>query len=377
MKLKQLKLAYFKNYHEQSAAFHDKFNLILGLNGMGKSNLLDAVHYCCLGKSYFSAIDKNVVNHDAEFFRLEANFTDLDQSSLKFVAKVIPGNSKHLELNNKELKKLSDYIGRIPCVIIAPKDVQALLDAAEERRTFVDATISQYDKYYLLALGLYQKLLKRRNALLKAFVEKSFFDKTLMETIDEKMVEPASYIFESRKEFLNEFGSYFTAAYQLICDKNETCTFEYKSALHYKDIMSLFAENLERDKIVGRTTAGIHKDDLELFIGNYALKPFASQGQIKSFIISMKLAQYNILRTKTNKLPILLLDDLLDKLDSNRVFSLLSLLSGENYGQVFITDTSVDQLPSLLAKLKKDFKLFRIEKGNILIESSHDNYSNN
>lgn len=329
-----------------------------------------------MGKSYFSTIDKNVVNHDAEFFRLEANFTDIDHAGLKFVAKVIPGNSKDLELNNKELKRLSDYIGKIPCVIIAPKDVQALLDAAEERRAFVDATISQYDKNYLLALGLYQKLLKRRNALLKAFVEKRFFDKTLMETIDEKMVEPTNYIFKSRKEFLNEFGSYFTTTYQLICNKNETCTFQYKSSLLNKDILSIFAENLERDKLLGRTTAGIHKDDLELFIGEYALKTFASQGQIKSFIISMKLAQYNILRTKTNKLPILLLDDLFDKLDSNRVFSLLSLLSGDNYGQVFITDTGVDQLPSLLAELKRDFKSFKIEKGNILNELTHNYYSN-
>ena len=365
MKFTQLKLINFKNYQEQTVSFHPKFNLFLGLNGMGKSNLLDAVHYCCLGKSYFTSLDKNVINHNAEFFRLEANIYEDNDTSLKFVAKVVPGNSKFLEINNKELDRLSDHIGKIPCVVIAPKDVQSLLDASEDRRAFIDSTICQYDKKYLLCLFQYLRILKQRNALLKTFAEKRTFDKILIETLDEKLIEPSVYIFSARKDFLNEFGPYFKATYETLCDHKEDCTFEYKSSLSEMSLIELLTESLEKDRILTRTTKGIHKDDLELYIGDVSLKTFASQGQMKSFVISMKLAQYNILKVKTGKMPLLLLDDLFDKLDQNRVTSLLHLLSSENYGQVFITDTNIEHLPVLLSGLHQNFKTLIVEDGRV------------
>jgi len=339
-------------------------NAFTGLNGMGKTNILDAIYYLCLGKSYFSSTDRYVLKAGTEFFRAEGEF-ETESGKEKVEIKVHPGKKKEIIYSGKKREKLSDHIGALPCVIIAPDDIQLMLEGSEQRRRFLDNTIMQYDKSYVSDILTYNRLLKQRNATLKGMAEKHFYDMTLIQSISVSMYEPAQRIYEARTRLIEGLSPLFEKYYKLISGDQEQCQISYKSQLSTTGLEALFDGSLEKDKILTRTTCGIHKDDIEFKMNQIQLKNFASQGQLKSFVLSLKLAQYEMVSTSSGKLPILILDDIFDKLDRERVARLLELLSQDNFGQIFISDTNSDRVPGLLAEQGIDFQAFRVDTGQI------------
>lgn len=363
MHLERLKLTNFRNYEFQELEFSATLNLIAGLNGMGKTNLLDAIYYLCMGKSQFTNSDRNVVKHGESFFRLEGHF-NLEKNSEKIVAKVQPGKTKTLERNNAAYDRLADHVGLLPIVFKAPDDTALALEGSEERRRFLDNTLCQIDTPYLKYLLLYNKVLQSRNALLKQFGEQRYFDAALVEVYNEQLLVPATYIHDKRKKLIAEFEPVFNRYYMAICGGRETVKCNYKSQLLDKELEVLFKESQEKDRILQRTTAGIHKDDLQFKMNDRALKTFASQGQLKSFVLALKLAQYEMLKNEKGRYPILLLDDLFDKLDDQRVKHLLELLVDGDFGQVFITDTHPQRSEELASQLASHYAKFIIHNGN-------------
>lgn len=365
MHLEQLKLTNFRNYEFQILKFSPRLNLVAGLNGMGKTNLLDAIYYLCMGKSQFTGTDRNVVRQGEDFFRLEGDFI-LNDKKEKIVAKVLPSKQKTFERNKVNYEKLADHVGLLPVVFKAPDDTSLALEGSEERRRFLDNTLCQIDPTYLHFLVHYNKLLQKRNALLKQFAEHRFFDLALLEVYDQQMLEPAFYIFNKRKIFIESFEPIFNRFYQIICDGNEQVSCIYRSQLLENELSVKFKETVEKDRVLQRTTVGIHKDDLQFKMNDRPLKSFASQGQLKSFVLALKLAQYDCLKKEKGKNPILLLDDLFDKLDDQRVKHLLELLVKSDFGQVFITDTHPERSEELAKHFGSEYKKFIIANGSLM-----------
>lgn len=362
MHLDHITISNYNNYSLADVNLHAKMNAFTGLNGMGKTNLLDAVYYLCLGKSYFTSSDKYVVRQGEHFFRTEGIFqTPTGRESVEI--KVSPGRKKEIIFSGKKRNKLSDHIGTLPCVIIAPIDVQLMLEGSEQRRKFLDNTIMQYDKVYVADVLSYNRLLKQRNATLKTFAEKHYYDKNLIDSISKGMMEPAHRMYGKRTSLVEGLSPLFEKYYGLIADEQEQCTITYKSQLESKTLAEIFQTNIEKDKILARTSGGIHKDDIGFKMNENTLKNFASQGQLKSFVLSLKLAQYEMVSRMSGISPILILDDIFDKLDRNRVGRLLELLSEDSFGQIFISDTNVDRVPDLLKEKNIKHKAFEIENG--------------
>ncbi len=360
MFLKNSKAVNFRSYNLLALNYSPKFNVFLGLNGVGKTNALDSIHYLCLGKSYFSSGDRHVLKRGMDFFRNEG-WLQKNKKEHHVVAKIVPGKKKELEVNQQKLLRLSDHIGLFPCVMIAPADIQLLIEGSSERRILMDQCISQYDKNYLSDLILYNRLLKQRNAVLKGAKEIGFLDERLLSSYSEQMYEPALRIHERRKKFNVDLTVLFNNYYQQISQGSEECHIEYKSALFDNSLSTLFEQSLEKDKILGRTTSGIHKDDLVFKLDGEVIKPFASQGQLKSFIIAIKLAEYSIIKNLKGFHPILLLDDLFDKLDNQRIASLLNLLNSDEFGQIFISDTDENRIPNILNELKAHSMVYKVD----------------
>lgn len=315
---------------------------------MGKTNLLDAVYYLCMGKSYFVNNDSHISLHGSEFFRLEGHFKR-DSKSEKIVAKVLPRKKKELERNGVAYAKLSEHVGLLPVVIIIPDDTLLATEGSEERRRFLDNTISQLDPVYLRHLIQYQKVLRQRNAALKKMGENGRFQESLLEIYDHQLLEPGQYIFEKRTTFVKDFEPLLAQTYQLISDEAETAGCRYRSPLQKEpDLLELLKEAREKDRILQRTTTGLHRDDLIFQLDGFPLKRFASQGQLKSYILALKLAQYEVIKTHTRQAPLLLLDDIFDKLDEHRVQQLITLLQEGDYGQIFITDTDEKRVSQIL-----------------------------
>ena len=361
--LQVLKLTNFKNYGFQSLEFSPRLNLITGLNGMGKTNLLDSIYYLCMGKSH-STNDRNVVRHGEDFFRLEGLFK-LGKKKEKIVAKVAPGNQKTFERNDTAYPRIADHVGLLPVVFKAPDDTALALDGSEERRRFLDNTLCQLDHTYLDHLLTYNKVLQSRNALLKQFAEQRNFNPTLLTAYNQQMLGPAQYISKKRTAFVEQFKPFFNQYYQVICGGKEAVGCEYKSQLTSAGIAVLLEETTERDRHLQRTTIGIHKDDLLFFLNDFPLKQFASQGQLKSFVLSLKLAQYECLKQMKGLKPLLLLDDLFDKLDNERVTQLIELLFKGDFGQVFITDTHPERAADIAMNFGNGYKKFIIANGFI------------
>lgn len=364
MQLKSIQLTNFNNYASAKTDFHPHVNALTGKNGMGKTNMLDAVYYLCIGKSYFSSGDKYIVKKGEQFFRCFGVFEN-DKGIEEVEVKVHPGKKKNIFLSGKKRERLSDHIGQFPCVIIAPVDIQLMLDGSEERRKLLDNTIMQYNRSYVDAILTYNRLLKQRNITLKTFADKHYFDPMLLKSISAGMYKPAKLIFEMRQALIEDMSPIFEKYYNIICGGSETCSIGYSSHLEKGSLESLQTESLERDKILTRTTLGIHKDDIALKMNGEDLKNFASQGQLKSVILALKLAQYEILSKKNNKLPILILDDIFDKLDRNRVEKLLSIVASDELGQVFISDTNFDRIPDLLTKLNVAHSTYIVNGGQL------------
>ena len=340
MFLNKLSLLNFKNHEELSLPFSKKINCFIGNNGVGKTNIVDAIYYLCLTKSYFNSVDQQNILFGKDFFRLDGELTN-GSESFKIVYKLPSNKRKELSVNEVAVPKLSDHIGNFPCIIISPDDSQLVLGSSEERRKFLDGTISQVNHEYLEWLISYMKVLAQRNAALKQFAETRKTDRQLLETYNRQLVPLGTKIYEARKVAIETLQPIFQSFYREVSLEREQVSFVYNSQLHNKPLDELLHNNFERDVMLQRTDAGIHKDDLDLYLGNNKMKKFGSQGQQKSFIISMKLSQFEIIKngSQADAKPVLLIDDIFDKLDNDRSRKLVELIASDNFGQVFLTDT--------------------------------------
>jgi DNA replication and repair protein RecF len=367
--LNSLHITHFKNIASAKLAFSPRLNCFVGLNGMGKTNLLDAIHFLCLCKSHRGLPDRNLVQIGTEFFRLEGKFKQ-EQGQQKVVAKFSAGKIKEFERNGTAVGKLTDFIGQFPIVMIAPDDVELVQEGSEERRRFLDASLSQVYPEYLRQLLLYNNLLRRRNALLKNFAEERRFDPVLLEAYDRQIPEAAATIYTFRRAFVRDFQPLLQEYYAAISGGREAASVQYESDLEQAAMDTLLQDNLEKDRILQRTTAGPHRDDLALQLDGLSVKKYASQGQLKSFLLAMRLAQYDMLRREKHMAPLFLLDDIFDKLDSPRVRRLVALLIERQFGQIFITDTQPERIRDILEAFPGDHQLFEVSDGVVTRSSS-------
>jgi DNA replication and repair protein RecF len=334
----------------------------VGKNGMGKTNLLDAIYYLAVGKNYAGLPDTYLAEHDTDFFRLEGRFL-IQGKKEKVVAKVIPRQKKVLERNDVPYDRISEHLGLIPIVYIAPDDTAIVKEGSEVRRKFLDNTLSQINRQYLQQLITYNRILKQRNALLKQFAEDQTFNAGLVRVYNDQMAEPAQYLFQERKAFIDRFNEILMKVVAKLSSENESVSCEYQSQLYEGAICDLLLEVEEKDRLLARTTVGIHKDDLRFRLEKLPLKRFASQGQLKTFVLALKLAQYELLKEEKKELPLLLLDDIFDKLDRSRVENLLEYIQQHDFGQVFITDTHPDRIVSILDDFELEYQKYIIRDG--------------
>lgn len=364
MFLKNLKILNFKNLEETELEFSQKLNCFTGNNGAGKTNILDAVYYLSFTKSYFNTTDSQNVQYNSDFFVIQGDFNKNDKNEKVYCA-YSSVKKKIFKRNDKPYKKFSEHIGLFPVVIISPDDNILISGPAEERRKYIDSVISQYDKEYLYELIKYQKILSQRNRLLKNYNTSGYFDKDTIDVYDDQLSASGINLHIKRKEFVSELISIFTRYYENISKKKETVNLIYNSHLNNNDIKDLLKESINKDKILGYTTKGIHRDDLIFEINDHSLRKSGSQGQQKSFLIALKFAQYEFIKEISKINPLLLLDDIFDKFDSERVEEIIKLTSNNNFGQIFITDTNPNRVKKLIDKEKDDYKLFNVDRGKI------------
>ncbi|MGB3466598.1 MAG: DNA replication and repair protein RecF [Cyclobacteriaceae bacterium] len=363
MYLKKLSLNNFKNYTDATVSFHPKVNCILGLNGAGKTNLLDAIYYLTFTKSAFNTIDSQNIRHTEKMAVIQGHFSGNDEMSVTCGLKV--RQKKIFKVDQTELERMSDHIGTMPLVLISPDDTAIIREASEARRKFVDSTISQVNKGYLNNLMQYNHQLKQRNNLLKNWPHGKPPDKLLFEAYDEVLGKLSADIFAVRAEFIVNYKPYFLRHYGEISNDKEHIDLLYQSNLSDPDYDKNFKEALSKDLVLQRTTMGIHRDDFVLKMDEYLMKKIGSQGQQKSMVIAMKLAQFDYLKEQTNKTPLLMMDDIFDKLDDERIEKLILLIDQEKYGQVFITDARPDRSQNLLKKYNVQASSFMVEDGEI------------
>lgn len=359
MILKQLSLLNFKNFDSADFQFDKKINCFVGMNGVGKTNALDAIYYLAFGKSYFNPLSSQSIKHGEDFFVVEGLF-DKDQKEEKIVCSLKKGSKKILKRNAKIYEKLSDHIGFLPLVIISPSDRDLIVEGSETRRKFIDGVIAQSNKMYLDNLISYNKIVAQRNALLKYFALNQTFNSDTLEVYNHQLSGLATEIYKVRKDFIEKLAPIFQEQYRKISKDKEEVSLSYKSQLHDATIKDLLQSNLQRDRILQYTTVGTHKDDIKFKIGNYPIKKFGSQGQQKSFLIALKLAQYVFIKERLKTNPILLLDDIFDKLDDQRVAQLIKLVNMDTYGQIFISDTHRDRTEEVIKSTDQSYALIEL-----------------
>ncbi|TDQ07658.1 DNA replication/repair protein RecF [Pedobacter metabolipauper] len=364
MWLKNITLLNFKNYTDANISFSKTVNAFVGNNGAGKTNLLDAIHYLCLCKGYFNPIDSQQIKTSEDLFLIQGDF-DRKEKNEKITCGLKRNQKKQFKRNKKEYDKLASHIGLFPLVMISPYDTNIIMDGSEERRRFMDNVISQTDSHYLDELILYNKHLLNRNALLKQIAVTRSYDPMLLEIYNEQLVQSGIKIFAKRQQFMLEFIPLFDKHYQFITDDHEQVSLQYLSQLKDTAFEHLLAQSIEKDKVLERTTTGIHKDDLVFTITEMPLKKFGSQGQQKSFLIALKLAQYAYLQKYKGFKPLLLLDDIFDKLDDNRVRKLMEMVSDQDFGQIFITDTGKERVLAVFSKINVPVTLFEVNNGSV------------
>lgn len=363
MYLRKLTLSNFKNYQQASLEFSDKINCFIGDNGSGKTNLLDAIHYLSFCKSAFNPADTQNIRHHEEFFSVHgAYLRNGDQPDLISCIQKL-NQRKIFKINQKEYDRLADHIGLFPVVMVSPYDRDLINEGSDVRRKYLDGVISQFDKNYLDDLINYNKALAQRNALLRQFSENRQFNPDMLSIWDRQLTEYGHRIHDRRTAFLLDFAPIFQHFYSYISREKEEVRLEYVSQLFGRELDQLLAVSVEKDRAVRFTTAGIHKDDLDLKISGYPLKKFGSQGQQKSFVIAVKLAQFEYTRNIKGFKPILLFDDIFDKLDDHRVHQIIRLVSENSFGQVFITDTQRSRIEKLFEEVKIDHRIFEISNG--------------
>lgn len=374
MILNRLSIINYKNIQEATLTFSPKMNCFIGPNGTGKTNLLDAVYYLSFCRSAYTSVDSQVIRHDQDFFVVEGDYTDdrgmlgEDQDELRKLSiycGMKRGTKKHFKCNKKEYKRLSQHIGLIPLIFVSPADTYLVDGGGEERRRLMDMVISQYDNLYLDALNRYNKALQQRNSLLKMEEEP---DLELMRIWEEQMAAEGEVIYQKRSAFVQELIPVFQQIYQQISDDRESVSLRYVSHGQRGPLLEVIQRDRMKDRAVGYSLHGVHRDDLEMLLGDYPMRREGSQGQLKTFVIAMKLAQFSFLkRTCSQTTPLLLLDDIFDKLDAHRVERIVSLVASKEYGQIFITDTNREHLDKIMQANSFDYQLFSVHDGEVTV----------
>lgn len=360
MILKKLSILNYKNIIQSEVAFSPKMNCFFGNNGMGKTNLLDAIHYLSFCKSHVNTPDSQIINNEQEMCVIQGDY-DYEGRGEEIFCAIRNRQRKQFKRNKKEYEKLSEHIGLLPLVMVSPADSELIQGGSDERRRFLDVIISQQDKPYLHALIQYNKALLQRNTLLKNQSQ----DAALYEVLEMQLGMYGQTVYEKRRMLVEDFVPIFNEYYQIICRSTEQVGLNYLSQLENANLPERLAASRERERILGYTAAGIHKDELEMTLNSYLMRRVGSQGQNKTYLIALKLAQFAFLLRKGHTTPILLLDDIFDKLDAARVEQIISLVSGDGFGQIFITDTNRKYLDEILAAMNHDYALFRVEQGEV------------
>ena len=359
MFLKELSLTNYKNFESLKFSFDTKIICFVGLNGVGKTNILDSIYHLSYTKSYFNPIPSQNIKHGETFFFISGRYMIHDKEE-NILVSLKKGDKKIIKRNNKLYKKFSDHIGKIPLVLISPDDRNLIIEGSETRRKFIDGIISQTDKEYLNNLIDYNKTLKQRNALLKMFYDNSESIRKTIDIYDRQLSSDAQKIYDKRREFLNEFIPIFKSRYKELSNDKENVEIKHSSDISPdQNLYKLLKNSLEKDLRLQYTTKGIHKDDLNLSLDNFPIKKYGSQGQQKTFFIAMKLAQFDYL-SKLDSKPILLLDDIFDKLDDARVKQIINLVNQEKFNQIFISDTNKTRSENIIKKVNKSYKIFEI-----------------
>ncbi|MCX6171879.1 MAG: DNA replication and repair protein RecF [Flavobacterium sp.] len=359
MFLKNISVLNYKNFSEANFDFDAKINCFVGKNGIGKTNILDAIYHLANGKSYFNPLAVQNIKHGEEFFVVDGEFKKNNRTE-QILCSLKKGQKKILKRNSKLYEKLSDHIGFIPLVIISPADRDLIVEGSETRRKFMDSVISQLDNSYLQELIQYQKIISQRNALLKYFALNHVFENDTLSIYNEQLNNLGQLIFNKRQHFLVDFIPIFNKYHQEITNSSETVQLIYQSDLFEKDTITLLQENLSKDRVLQYTSVGVHKDDLSFEIDNYPIKKFGSQGQQKSFLIALKLAQFDFVKKQSGEKPILLFDDIFDKLDEFRVSKIIEMVNNEEFGQLFISDTHPDRTEDIVKTTHQSYKIFNL-----------------
>ena len=359
MFLKALTLVNYKNFDSKSFDFDPTINCLVGQNGVGKTNVLDAIYHLAFSKSYFNPVSTQNIKHGNDFFMIEGTF-EKEEREEKIVCSFKKGLKKIIKRNGKAYEKFSDHIGFLPLVIISPADRNLIIEGSDTRRKFMDGVISQSDKGYLQDLIKYNKVVSQRNSLLKYFSANHTFDGDTLAIYNEQMHSLGSEIFKKRTAFMQSFVPIFDKEYENIADKGEKIGLDYQSQLQHGNLLDLLESSLEKDRMLQYSSTGIHKDDLDFSIDGHAIKKFGSQGQQKSFLIALKLAQFHFIKEQAKTKPILLLDDIFDKLDESRVAQIVALVDNENFGQIFISDTHPERTENVVKSIDQSYKIFTL-----------------
>lgn len=362
MILKHLSILNYKNLEQVDLTFSPKLNCFFGLNGMGKTNLLDALYYLSFCKSQSNPIDSQNIRHGTDFFVIQGLY-DLDNGTPEDIYSGLKSHCKKVfKRNKKEYTRLADHIGLLPLVMVSPSDTNLILGGSSERRRFMDVTISQFDKEYLDALIRYNRALFQRNSLLRS---DSVVDTELFSVLEEQMANTGEIVFHKREAYINDFNPIFQQFYSYISQNREQVELVYQSHARGVSLIDKFRESRERDRIMGFSLCGIHKDELDMRMGGFPIKREGSQGQNKTYLVALKLAQFDFLKRAGHTVPLLLLDDIFDKLDISRVEQIVKLVSDDKFGQIFITDTDRSRLTRVLPHSGSDYKMFMVNVGQI------------
>ncbi len=363
MILENISIINYKNIKGVNLDLSPKINCLIGHNGVGKTNFLDAIYYLSFCRSANNPIDSQIIMHDENFFMLEGNYRTEQGDIENIYCGMKRGTKKHFKRNKKEYKRLSQHIGLVPLIYVSPSDSSLIEGGSEERRRLMDVVISQYDHSYIELLSNYNKALQQRNALLKMEEEP---DSSLLDIWEQEMARNGELLFQKRLAFVDELVPVFQQIYQQISGQREIVSLRYISHCQRGPLLDVIQRDRFKDRAVGFSLHGVHRDDLEMLIGDFQMKREGSQGQNKTFVLALKLAQFDFLRrTSSTTTPLLLLDDIFDKLDAQRVESIVQLVSGDNFGQIFITDTNRDHLDKILSKSNGEYKIFTVEGGDI------------
>ncbi|MFD2523819.1 DNA replication/repair protein RecF [Emticicia soli] len=359
MFLEKISLSNFKNYEEATYTFSPQVNCIVGENGSGKTNLLDAIYFLALSKSSIHHQDALNINHESEFMLIDGIFNKKDRTN-QITCSIQRGQRKILMHEKKPYERISEHIGQFPVVLIAPDDTELIKEGSEDRRRFFDGVLAQMDNEYLNDYQQYNRILEQRNSLLKIFADRNFIDQDLLDTYSDPLVKLALRIYKQRRSFVDTFLPIFKKHYLVISEGREEVEIIYESEVASGEFPQEFRLNRQTDVRAQRTTKGIHKDDYVFEIDSYPIKKFGSQGQQKSFVMALRLAQFEMIETLKETKPILLLDDIFDKLDDRRINSLIESINNNTFGQVFITDARPERTQKILEDVKAEVKYFTI-----------------